>query len=148
MSGCFALTDTDINYQYPKKVIWNISHHTDLSQTCLDKVSESLFQSVGFFNLFNIIYTILPVEDLTPNHRVSKLGLEPQAWAYEIWSRAQAHCKPSSGLGWAWAWMGSAWRAQGLKSGPALQATLIMLTHHTLHWHWKPRLVERLLNGV
>jgi hypothetical protein len=56
----------------------------DSSQTCSEKVSESPFESVGSFNLFNIIYTILPVEDLTPNHRVLKPGLEPQAWAYEI----------------------------------------------------------------
>jgi hypothetical protein len=67
VSGYFALTDTDINYQYPKKVIWNISHHAEILgfvSDLLGKVSESLFQSVGFFNLFNIIYTILPVEDL------------------------------------------------------------------------------------
>jgi hypothetical protein len=38
---------------------------------------------VGFFNLFNIIYTILPVDDLAPNHRVLKPGLEPQARAVQ-----------------------------------------------------------------
>jgi hypothetical protein len=38
----------------------------------------------GLFDLFKIIYTILPVEDLAPNHKVSKPGLEPQAWASEI----------------------------------------------------------------
>jgi hypothetical protein len=42
----------------------------------LEKVSESLFQSVGLFNLFKIIYTILPVEDLMPNHKVLKPWLE------------------------------------------------------------------------
>jgi hypothetical protein len=25
-----VLTDTDINYQYPKKVIWIISHHAEI----------------------------------------------------------------------------------------------------------------------
>jgi hypothetical protein len=56
---------------------------------------------VGLFNLFKIIYTILPVEDLASNHKVLKPRLEPQAWASKILSWAQAHCKPSSGLGWA-----------------------------------------------
>jgi hypothetical protein len=38
----------------------------DSSQTCSEKVSESPFESVGFFNLFNIIYTILGLQNLKP----------------------------------------------------------------------------------
>jgi hypothetical protein len=53
------------------------------------------------------------------DHNVSKPGLEPRARASEIWSQARAHCKPLSGPGWAWAWTGSARRAQGLRPGPA-----------------------------
>jgi hypothetical protein len=86
-------------------------------------VSESLFQSVGLFNLFKIIYTILPVEDLASNHKASKPGLEPQAWASKIWSRARAHCKPSSGLGSAWAWTGSGFEARPSTSLPAAAIT-------------------------
>jgi hypothetical protein len=68
-------------------------------------VSESLFQSVGLFNLFKIIYTILPVEDLAPNHKVlkprlgllkSEAGPEPTASPHQGWA----------GLGLGQAWLG------------------------------------------
>jgi len=52
-------------------------------------------------------------------NRYVKPGLEPQAQASEMSSQARAHFKPSSRLGWAWAWMGWAWQAQGLRPGPA-----------------------------
>jgi len=59
------------------------------------------------------------IEYLQAKTEISKPGLEPWAWASEILSRAQAHFKPSSGSGLAWAWTGWAQRAQGLRPSPA-----------------------------
>jgi hypothetical protein len=69
------------------------------------KVSESLFQSPGFFNLFKIIYTILPVEDLAPNHKVSKprLGLP----------KSEARPKPTASPHQGWAGLGLGWAQLG-----------------------------------
>jgi hypothetical protein len=70
-------------------------------------VSESLFQSVGFFNLFNIIYTILPVEDLRPNHRVSKPGL----------TKSEARPEPTASPHHGWAGLGFGWaQIDGLRA--------------------------------
>jgi hypothetical protein len=49
---------------------------------------------VGLFNLFKIIDTIFPVKDLAPNDKVSKPGLEPQAWASQISSQAYSNRFP------------------------------------------------------
>jgi len=55
---------------------------------------------VGLFNLLKIIYTILPVKDITPNHKVSKPGLP----------KSEAGSEPiaSSCQGWAWLGLGRA----------------------------------------
>jgi hypothetical protein len=75
--------------------------------------------SVTPFHAFRVLILPFWLYICILDHNVSKPGLEPQAWASEIWSQARAHCKPLSGPGWAWAWTGSARRAQGLRPGPA-----------------------------
>jgi hypothetical protein len=97
----------------------NLSIQAKHIRSDLEKWVNWVLMCGGLFTLFKITYIKFPVQDLAPNHKVSKPGLEPQAWASEIWSRARAHCKPLSGPGLAWAWTGSARRAQGLKPGPA-----------------------------
>jgi hypothetical protein len=67
--------------------VWSSGVNTESSREVWNMKSPYNFKvlmCVGLFNLFKIIYTILPVEDLTPNHKVLKPRLEPQAWASEI----------------------------------------------------------------
>ena len=78
----------------------NLSIQAKYIKPGLEKVSESLFQSVGLFNLFKITYTILPVEDIAPNHKVSKPRLEPQAWASKSEARPKPTASPHQGLAW------------------------------------------------
>jgi hypothetical protein len=63
----------------------------------------------GLFNLFKIIYTILPVEDLAPNHKVSKPGLG--------FPKSEAGPEPTASPRQGRAWLGLEWaRLGGLRA--------------------------------
>ena len=75
----------------------NLSNQVKHIRLDLEKWVNQVLMCGRLFTLFKITYIKFPVQDIASNHKVLKPGIEPQAWA----------------------WMGFAWQAQGLKASPA-----------------------------